>query len=203
MAIDEGYIKYKSTHISGIQPHYFWIRNQNRIRTELFDLGLIGVTPEGIGFGNISSRLSMSDSFIISGAATGNKRELKESDYSEVLSFDIEKNSVTCIGKIKSSSESMTHGAIYHLNKAIKCVIHVHHSSMWEYMISHHYDTTSPDAAFGTQELATEIRDIVKGKGLLKGIIALKGHKDGVIAYGQELNEVKDLILEVYNKVRK
>lgn len=53
---DEGYIKY--------QPH--WTRSQafevpavaqlNDYRQKLYDAGLIGAYPDGIGFGNISQR---------------------------------------------------------------------------------------------------------------------------------------------------
>jgi len=198
--VDEGYIKYRINHLNGLEPLYFWTSKLSRVRTELFDLGLIGMNEEGIGYGNISCRLASSNGFIISGAATGGIRELAPTDFSEVLSFDTQTNRVSCMGKIRSSSESMSHGSIYHADKKIKCVIHVHHEGMWRYMQANPYMSTSDAAAFGTPELADEISALVRGHARPKGLFVLKGHQDGVIAYAAELETARDMLLSVYQE---
>ncbi len=198
--MDEGYIKYRIKHLNGPEPSYFWTMKIRRIRCELFDLGLIGMNSEGIGYGNISTRLGSSAGFVISGAATGGKRELESVDFSEVLSFDTETNRVSCMGKIASSSESMSHGAIYGADKRIKSVIHVHHPGMWQYMLAHSFPCTSENAAFGTPELADEIRRLVLQHSQGNGILVLKGHQDGVICYASRLEAARDLLLSVYQE---
>ena len=196
--MDEGYIKYRINHLNGMEPLYFWTSKIGRVRTELYDLGLIGMTEEGIGYGNVSVRLASSAGFIISGAATGGKRELSAADFAEVLSFDTKTNRVCCMGKIRSSSESMSHGAIYSTDKRIKSVIHVHHEGMWEHMLANAYMSTSERAAFGTPELADEIKGLVLQHGQTKGIFALKGHQDGIVAYASRLETARDMLLSVY-----
>jgi L-ribulose-5-phosphate 4-epimerase len=198
--VDEGYIKYTINHLNGMEPLYFWTMKISRIRTGLFDLGLIGITQDGIGYGNISTRLGSSGGFIISGAATGGKRELGPEDFSEVLSFDTSKNRVSCMGKVRSSSESMSHGAIYNADKGIKSVIHVHHQGMWEYMLAHPYPSTSERAAFGTPELADEINRLVVERAKPNGVFVLTGHQEGVIAYASQLEVARDLLLGIYEK---
>jgi L-ribulose-5-phosphate 4-epimerase len=198
--VDEGYIKYTINHLNGLEPLYFWTMKISRVRTGLFDLGLIGVTSEGIGYGNISTRLGCSAGFVISGAATGAKRELRPEDFSEVLSFDTKTNRVNCIGKIRSSSESMSHGAIYNADKGVKAVIHVHHQGMWEYMLTNPYPSTSERAAFGTPELAEEINSLVVQHAKPNGVFVLKGHQEGVIAYASQLESARDLLLGIYEK---
>jgi len=199
--VDEGYIKYSINHLNGLEPLYFWTMKISRVRTELFDLGLIGATSEGIGYGNISTRLGSSAGFVISGAATGGKRELGPEDFAEVLSFDTQSNRVSCMGKIRSSSESMSHGAIYRVNKGITSVIHVHHQGMWDYMLENGYPFTSERAAFGTPELAQEISALVAQLGKTQGVFVLKGHQEGVIAYAGQLEVARDLVLGIYKKL--
>ena len=198
--MDEGYIKYKINHLKGLEPLHFWTSKINRVRTQLYDLGLIGANEEGIGYGNISVRLASSGAFIISGAATGGMRELSSTDFSEVLSFDTKTNRVNCMGKVRSSSESMSHGAIYSTNKAVKSVVHVHHQGMWEYMLRNPYMATSERAAFGTPELADEIRRLVFQHGQSKGIFVLRGHQDGVVAYASLPETALDMLLSVYRE---
>jgi len=198
--VDEGYIKYTIKHLNGLEPLYFWTMKISRIRTGLFDLGLIGATNEGIGYGNISTRLGCSPGFVISGAATGAKRELGPEDFSEVLSFDTKTNRVSCMGKIRSSSESMSHGAIYNADIGVKSVIHVHHQGMWEYMLANAYPSTSERAAFGTPELAEEIKGLVVQRAGTNGVFVLKGHQEGVIAYASRLEDARELLLSIYEK---
>jgi len=53
---DEGYIKFRCLHTPGPAPECAGLDVLIRIRNRLHGLGLIGVLPDGIGFGNISLR---------------------------------------------------------------------------------------------------------------------------------------------------
>ena len=54
--MDEGVIKYSSERVDGLVPVSAALSQLNAARTTLFELGLIGAYPDGIGYGNLSLR---------------------------------------------------------------------------------------------------------------------------------------------------
>lgn len=199
--LDEGYIKYHTKQIDSKAPKHKNLNVLNEVRTELFDKRLIGVYPNGIGFGNLSIR-KKGNQFIITGSATGAKRKLSLKKYCLVKDFDIKKNRVCSKGKIKASSEAMTHGAVYSENSNINCVIHIHSKEIFDFMVKNKYPSTPQNAAFGSPDLALAIAKLVKKQKAVKGIIVLKGHQDGVIAYGADIKTVKKMIFDIYRKAK-
>ncbi|MDR3301308.1 MAG: class II aldolase/adducin family protein [Spirochaetaceae bacterium] len=207
--MDEGYVKYHAEHrFAQAEEPPHWAELQEA-RTRLHDLGLIGVDPGGVGYGNVSLRLEAesgnsvsNEKFYISGTATGGMRVLSASGYCRVLSFDIEKNYVESAGPVQASSESMTHGAIYRAKPAVNSVIHIHSKAIFEGMLSGGYPSTPPESAYGTPEMAHAIAECVKfaGKnsGKNAGVIVMAGHDAGVIAYGASVEEALSLTLELY-----
>ncbi len=196
----EGYIKFTVHLTEGGLPACSALTRLNEVRTELHDLGLIGVLPDGIGYGNVSVRLDGSDKFIISGTATGAKRMLAPEDYCLVDSFDVARNEVFCTGRIQASSESMSHGSVYQANPAINCVIHIHNGAMFRFMLAGGYPRTAAQAAYGTPEIAEETVQLVRAAGAVQGIFVMAGHEDGVVAYGADIEPVRQLLLEVHQK---
>jgi ribulose-5-phosphate 4-epimerase/fuculose-1-phosphate aldolase len=168
----------------------------NSIRKQLFDLGFIGVYPDGIGFGNLSIR-QQNNEFVISGSATGSITDLEKKHYALVKDFSIQNNQVWCEGLSKASSESMSHAAIYQSNKNVGAVLHVHHVKLWEQLL-HVLPSTPPKAEFGTPEMAIEIARLSKSN---SGIIMMAGHPEGIITYGKNLQEAYDLLLKQYNNL--
>src|ERR1035437_5539616 len=63
----------------------------NHWRNILFNYKLIGVYPNGIGYGNISIRLNDKE-FLISGTSTGHLETLTNQHYSIVTSYDFAAN---------------------------------------------------------------------------------------------------------------
>ncbi len=201
MSTSEGYIKFQcdwkkeEIHIS--PPDFEALQHW---RKTLFDLHLIGALPNGIGYGNISIRATQTNQFFITGSATGHIDELSENDYSRVISYDIEKNSLQCIGQTKASSESLSHGAIYQSCPAVNAIIHIHSESLWKRYL-HDYPTTLQETAYGTPEMAYEIIRIIQlSENQHQGIIIMGGHTDGIIAYGQTMNEAGTILLEIINQ---
>jgi hypothetical protein len=195
----EGYVKYRAEHryTPAIEPPHW--QELNEARTGLHDQGLIGVLPNGIGYGNVSIRVR-EDQFLISGTATGAARVLSPDQYCLVVSFDIAKNRVESAGPVQASSESMTHGAIYRASALAHCVIHIHSKHIWDAMLRK-YCSTPDDAAYGTPEMAWAIIACVKPPGKNReGVIVLGGHEDGVIAYGASAPRTAELIGELYGK---
>jgi len=200
MSESEGYVKY--------QCH--WIRSSplpaqdlfdiNACRDKLFRLGLIGAYEHGVGFGNISIRIGQSEQFIISGTQTGHIPSLQEQHYARVIDVDFNQNVLTCEGPIQASSESMTHAALYIINKDINAVIHIHHPYLWKKMINI-LPTTQPGVSYGTTEMAKEIVRLYKERYLEeKKIIVMSGHQDGIISFGKDLYEAKRMIISTWTQ---
>ena len=195
--IDEGYIKFN---LSWEEKSFDFNDHDfikiNSCREKLFNLGLIGAYPDGIGFGNLSVRYNKNE-FIISGSSTGNFKTLSKDDYSLVKDYDILKNSVRCEGLTKASSESLSHAAIYESNININAVIHIHNKEMWDKYLND-LPTTDKKAEFGTPEIALEINKLANNS---SGIIIMGGHQEGIISYGKSINEAEKIILKYFNKL--
>ncbi len=199
-ARDEGYIKFSITRIEGDPP--VWdsrLQALNEARTRLFDMGLIGVLPDGIGFGNVSIRKN--GEFIISGSATGAARVLSPEQYSTVIEADISVSSVTCRGKINASSESLSHAALYNALPEVMCVIHIHNTAVFEYMIHNSFTETPVNAAYGTPEIALAAGKAAADTGP-SGSLVMRGHQDGALFWGKTVESVMDRIENCYTAAR-
>ena len=201
--IDEGYIKYQCDwhQKSVVKPDE--ITTLNHWRRKLYEMGLIGKYNNGIGFGNISCRVNSQNNFIVSGTQTGGMPELNSEHYTKVIAFDCQRNYLVCEGAIKASSESLTHGAIYEANPDINAVVHVHHLELWQKLLNK-VPTTDPDCAYGTPQMAAQIAklsqlDLEKDQLDQDKIIIMSGHQEGVITFGQDLQEAGDKLLKYLN----
>lgn len=193
---DEGYIKF-TVHLKemAIEMPEAW-HALNETRTELFDRGMIGRLPDGIGFGNVSLKEADADHFFISGTATGGKRILDFQDYCSVDACSIERNEVFCSGHIRASSETLSHDAVYLGNPEIGCVIHVHDKPLFSRLLKGGGLATSPEAAYGTPEMAKDIEQIVNAHASPSGVLVMTGHEDGVIAWGRTVAEAYEVLMK-------
>ena len=191
----EGYIKF-TVHLNETEVQVpEALQELNTVRTALFDKGMIGILPDGVGFGNLSIKEAGSDLFFISGTATGGKRILDLQDYCRVDSCSIERNEVHCSGHICASAETLSHYAVYHANPEIHCVIHIHHKAFFQRLLTSDCPATSPDAAYGTPEMAHDIEALVKRTPAAHGILVMTGHEDGVIAWGRTITETYNVLM--------
>ena len=200
--VDEGRLKYTAEHTQTPAIEVPGWEKLNDARSELFALGLVGVTPCGISFGNLSIR-AQADEFLISGTATGSLAVLTNNHYCLVKSFDISKNHVISLGPVRPSSKSMTHGAVYLANPKVNIVIHIHSRAIFDGMIHAAYAATPKNAAYGTPEIAIAIGKCVQQTAGNEGAIVLLGHDEGVITYGPTVEKAFSLIQELYNKYTK
>lgn len=198
--IDEGYIKYTCDWQKTPPPPADCLSDLNHWRDKLYQLGLIGVYDNGIGFGNISIRDTNPNRFIVSGTQTGGLPKLTPAHYVTVTDFDLDCNSLTCQGAIKASSESLTHAAAYQANPSINAVIHVHHRPLWERLMDK-VPTTSRDCAYGTPEMAREISRICRDNITTSPkILVMSGHDEGMITFGHNLDEAGQILLTFYGQ---
>jgi hypothetical protein len=194
--ITEGYVKFSVRLREADIESPDGLQELNTVRTELFDLGMIGILPDGVGFGNVSVKVAGSELFFISGTATGRKRILDLHDYCRVDACSVERNEVCCSGRIRASAETLSHDAVYRANPKIGCVIHVHHKPFFLNLLKSACPATSPDAEYGTPEMAYDIGAIVKKNPEPQGILVMTGHEDGVIAYGPNIKAAYDLLIQ-------
>lgn len=203
--IDDGIIKYDRTNFSQCAPlpnaEYseleYW-------REKLFQINLIGeYKDEKIGFGNVSliydySQIFKTDKpqFLITGTQTGKYPNLNGSHYTRILDFSIEELKVSMQGPIEASSEVITHAAIYAQNPLIKAIFHVHSPAMWKLMIKENLLHTAANIPYGSLEMAKATQACVGNKDF--GIICMRGHIDGIIAFGRNATEVWELIFKLY-----
>jgi len=194
--MDEGYIKFKALH-SGEQ-FAFAKRDYdalNHARDLLYQERLIGMYPNGIGFGNISMRMGANRQFIISGSATGGIAHLDPCHYALVEEADCLHNTVKYKGSTPASSESMSHAAIYDALESVCYVVHVHHRGIWKAQKGL-LPTIPEHIPYGSPEMAQAISELVKTTAKPSGIFITAGHEEGVFAFGQDLTEVLELLLK-------
>lgn len=201
--IDEGYIKFES-HWQKTGPlQYVEIEVLNRWRRPLYDAGLIGYYErEGIGFGNLSIRISVDGRFIISGSQTGHIAAPGAEHYALVEKYDIGENRVWSRGATEASSESLTHAAAYSLDARIGAVVHVHSTVLWGALMNS-APTTDTNAAFGTPDMAREFLRLWRESAFAEtGIAVMAGHEAGLISIGRDLQEASERILVLDRQYR-
>lgn len=199
--LDEGVIKFnfKLKPAPSITPKQYIVLE--RWRSILYKMKLIGEYPtEKIGYGNLSYKLNDQEEFLITGTQTGKYPNLNGSHYTKIVKCDLKKSSVEAIGPIAPSSETLTHFAIYSRCKQINAIFHIHDEQIWSYMIYKNLDSTSESVSYGTTEMGEEALKAIGTK--TAGVFVMKGHKDGVIAYGKTPEEAGQMILKIFKQSR-
>lgn len=187
----DGYIKYairwEQTDVLKVPAALINFRNL------LYQKGLIGVYPDGIGYGNISCKYS-AHSFFISGTQTGAVPVANAQHYCLVTGYAIEKNTLDCLGPVAASSEALTHAALY--AHGAGAVIHVHQKAMWERLL-HTVPTTDIEILYGTPEMALAMQSCM-GKDT-KGIVVTEGHAEGIFVFAEDMPDAYDLLMHHFS----
>lgn len=203
----EGVIKFTPKHTTAPLPRDVELAALNGWRNVLFRLRLIGQDPnryDGAGYGNVSMRLPVYPGdrgrrrFVVTCTQTGGVPVLDASHYCVVSEYSAETNSVTSSGPCLPSSETMTHGTIYDLSPAIRCVLHIHAKEPWEARARLRLPTTSESAPYGTPEMAREVVRLWQHGSLQdRRVLAMAGHEDGIIAFGRDADEAGGALIAV------
>ncbi|GAB4414719.1 MAG: hypothetical protein OHK0056_21780 [Bacteriovoracaceae bacterium] len=206
--IDDGVIKFSLFNQERPLPDGInLIKALEQWRKKLYQLEFIGeYKAEKVGFGNLSCLTTDrgradKPEFLITGTQTGHLPDLNEDYYTIVYDYDLLKNTIYSEGPMKPSSESLTHAAIYLANPKIKAVFHGHHKSIWQAMIKENYPSTGETIPYGTINMAVATQDLVYKNST--GIFVMKGHEDGIVAWGENLDQAGERLLEVYHKFQR
>lgn len=199
---DDGVIKYDRSNFthSGPIESGIW-QSLEKWREQLFHLNLVGEYPiDKVGFGNLSLFLNKNTQteFVITGTQTGKFKSLSGEHYTLVHGYDLLNMKLNSKGPIEPSSEALTHASIYESNSKIRAIFHIHSKKIWDGMINENYNFTDMDVPYGTLEMAKNVKQVISDK--CSGTIVMKGHQDGVIAYGTSLDQCGELILALAKK---
>lgn len=185
------------------------VRELRAWRTILRRLALIGQVPgryEGLAFGNLSRRLpspggGMERPFVITGTQTGGVEDLGAEGYAIVRQCHPEANRVVAEGPVRPSAEALTHGTLYGLDPSVCWVMHVHSPEIWRRAAYLGIPRTPPGAAYGTPELAQEIRSLLADPlAFDRRILAVEGHEDGIFTFGREAEEAGQVVLHYLSR---
>ena len=200
----EGVIKFQLDFEQGGALDYPQIESIEQWRQSLMRLGLIGQDDaryEGLGFGNISHRVSYPGplgAFVITGTQTGLLQQMDAAHYALVTDCDPQRNWLQAQGPVKPSSEAMTHAVIYNKLPQVEAVVHIHCPDIWDHAQQLGLAVTNQAVEYGTQQMATEIERIIDARLPRGNTISMGGHEDGVITWGESLdaacNEILSLI---------
>ena len=193
------YIKFSCESVTAGLNSFGALADLNAYRRKLLDLHLIGVDPNGIGFGNLSVRDGATDNFYITGSATGGLPELTLADCAKVVAYDFDKNRVRYEGSALPSSESLTHAAIYKSDATAGAVIHCHDSKLWAAAMNR-VPTTSKAAEYGTPEMADQIIQLLTRTDAPK-VVVMAGHEGGILTFGKDLEEAFAVLVRERKKI--
>ncbi|MEK8090274.1 class II aldolase/adducin family protein [Thermithiobacillus plumbiphilus] len=177
----------------------------NDWRQRLFAAGLIGQDAArygGVGYGNVSMRLPpvhapMPGAFVVSGTQTGGLPVLTPEHYALVLACQPARNYIRATGPIAPSSEAMTHGMFYAVNDTLQFVMHGHSPLIWGRAADLGIPVTRADVPYGTPAMAEEIARLYADPAARgRGIFAMGGHEDGVIAFAERAAEAGGTLLD-------
>jgi L-ribulose-5-phosphate 4-epimerase len=199
MTDEKGYIQFQCEWEQAAPPDHHLLADLIRWRNRLRELDLIGLYPNGIGYGNISARDAGDDEFLISGTATGGLPTLGTEHFTRVLDLDFKNNWLRCRGPLQASSESLSHAAVYRIARTTAAVIHVHHLGIWE-KLRFVEPTTHEKAEAGTPEMAWAIQDLFKTGNVRDGFFVMGGHREGLMSLGRTLDEAGEKLLRVFEQ---
>lgn len=192
---DDGVIKYDCDWHKTAEVDWPHVAHLDSWRSRCFDHGLVGVYPDGVGYGNVSARIEDSQEFWITGSATGALRRLSVRHYTRVVGTDPALNRVVCTGPIQASSESMTHAAVYATLPRTRAVLHVHSRRLWDALIDH-APTTARDVLYGTPTMVEATVALLREPSIAAGgVFVMGGHQDGLVVFGDSLDEAGQRLL--------
>lgn len=189
---EKGYVQFLCDWERASPPHSPMLDELRACRNRMHRLGLVGVYPNGIGYGNVSCRPQPGSSFVITGTATGKLITLGPEHLTEVIAYDVARNWLRCRGPVQASSESLSHAVIYESDPGVRAIIHVHHMELWRHL----YDkipTTDPQAEAGTPAMATAIEGLFRAERVRAiGLFVMGGHTEGLMAFGDSVIEAAE-----------
>lgn len=190
----EGVIKYDVELTPAAEPPVERIRDLEEARSRLHACRMIGVNPDGIGYGNLSMRTT--DGIYITASATGHLAQLSPAHYVRIDDCRPADNYLRATGVYPPSSEAMSHWVVYAANPRVNAVAHVHDPVLFAGLRRRGAPQTGADIEYGTPAMATALHQCVRSCSTLPAICVMAGHEDGVIVFGGDVASVVSLLIK-------
>lgn len=181
-------------------------------RSILRDTGLLGADDsryEGLGFGNISARVSArglprgARPFVVSGTQTADRQTVSAAEFACVDSWSVATNTVVSRGLVQPSSESLTHATIYDYGPHLAAVLHVHSPDIFAAHRRLNLPTTPADVDYGTVAMADATAALFRaGRVLETQCFVMLGHDDGIVAFGRDPDDAGAVLLRLLAAAR-
>ncbi len=191
---NEGVIKYDVELTPGTEPPVERIRELEEARSRLHVCRMIGVTPDGIGYGNLSARTA--NGIYITASATGHLARLSPAHYVRIDDCRPADNYLRATGVYPPSSEAMSHWVVYAADPRVNVVAHVHDPVLFADLRRQGAPETCEHIEYGTPAMATALHQCVRSCSTLPAICVMAGHEDGVIAFGGDVASVVSLLIK-------
>lgn len=214
----EGVIRFTAHHTTRplTQSEQTPIPQLNYWRRQLKQAGMVGGGDpsryHGLGFGNLSAKLKQNnsealalgnDEFLITSSQTGHFNTLNVAHYTLVTACHPPQNSVVSFGESLPSSETLTHGMVYLLYPSISWVFHVHAPLVWRLRKDLKLLSTPTQVKYGTPEMADMLRSLDHSGHLHhERILAMDGHEDGLLCFGETASEVGKRLLSLQQRAQ-
>lgn len=203
VAPDEGVVKYQLDFTPGptlpesdLAALISWQRILRSLELTGRDPGRYG----GYAYGNLSLRTAAG--FIITGTQRSDLVPAAE-HYCLVTGWDPAANRVIAEGPVEPSSECMTHAALYDADPAIGAVVHAHSPEIWQHHRELGMPMTDERVSYGTPEMAAEVARVYRENAMpAAGAIAMGGHLDGVLAFGQGIDQAGGAMVTLLARAR-
>ncbi len=161
------------------------------VRDQAYRHRLLGVTPTGIAYGNLSVRLP-DGSVLITGTGTSTVAHLQPRHLAQVRQWSLSRFWLAWQGETFPSSEVFSHLAAYEGDHRIQTILHTHQHHWWAQWHQHkHIPGTDAHFHAGTHLLAEEIAWLVRTRPLpLPAAVCMRGHTDGWLLLFDSLNSL-------------
>ena len=174
----------------------------NAWRNILRNLHLVGQDAgryQGLGFGNISARLSPeTPEFVISASQTGAVDELSSEHLVRVTDWNLERFWVEAEGAQPPSSETLTHAMIYSADPRIRWIMHGHDPHIFGAALG--LPHTAKHVGYGSPEMTAAVAALLDENQSRPLVFATLGHTDGVFSCGPTARDTGGLLVSYLAK---
>jgi ribulose-5-phosphate 4-epimerase/fuculose-1-phosphate aldolase len=141
--------------------------------------------------------------FLITGTQTGGVADAGPAHFTTVQRCAVGDGFVESEGPSAPSSEAMTHAAMYGVDEHLRFVFHVHSVEIWRHARRLELPVTPPEVEYGTTQMAWAVEKLLQQRRTREaGAIAMLGHEDGVITFGETPEQAGEAMMRWLARAR-
>ncbi len=169
---------------------------------ELKLLGQVADKYQGFAYGNLSVRTTDSEEFVISASQTSGVESLLPEHLVRITGCNLQRFWVDAQGQEPPSSESLTHAMIYAADRRVRCVLHVHSTTLWQHRTALKLPQTADDVPYGSPEMIRAVSELMETHQSRPLTFATAGHEDGIFTCGHTIRDCGGMLINYLAKAR-